>query len=57
VAAKQLLELSDAMSLQLQWRMANCAISTIQAGRSGTFMATLNEFGFLETHKGLVTFR
>lgn len=57
VAAKHLLELSDAMSLQLQWRMANCAISTVQAGKSGTFMASLNEFGFLETHKGLVTFR
>lgn len=57
VAASQLLGFSDAMSLQVQWRMANCSISTVQSGRSGVFLASLNEFGYLETHKGLVTFR
>lgn len=56
-AARHLLQLSDESTLQLQWRMANCAISRVQTGLSGTFLSTMNEYGFLEHQPGLVTFR
>jgi broad specificity phosphatase PhoE len=56
-AARHLLQLSDENTLQLQWRMANCAICRIQTGLSGTFLSTMNEYGFLEHQPGLVTFR
>lgn len=56
-AARHLLQLSDEHTLQLQWRMANCAISRVQTGLSGTFLSTMNEYGFLEHQPGLVTFR
>lgn len=55
--AYQLLHMPVGKSLELQWRMPNCAITRIAAGSSGTHLVTLNEYGFLESHEGMVTFR
>jgi broad specificity phosphatase PhoE len=53
----QVLGLPVEHSVQLQYRMPNCAITKLATGKSGTHLITLNEYSFLESHKGMLTFR
>ena len=55
--AHQHIGMSVEKSMNLQWRMPNCAITRLAVGSSGTHLVTLNEYGFLEGKEGMVTFR
>jgi broad specificity phosphatase PhoE len=56
-AAYKVLGVPAEQSVQLQYRMPNCSITKIASGSSGTHLITLNEYGFLEAHDRMLTFR
>jgi broad specificity phosphatase PhoE len=57
VAAYKVLGIPAEQSVQLQYRMPNCSVTKLATGHSGTHLITLNEYGFLEAHDRMLTFR